>query len=73
MSHTDEELDRLEAMLNGIPVEWEGMSLAELDGYVAGLIVCPEMRFCLLNGCRAYGATRARSRMSRRRRKSSGR
>ena len=43
MSHTDEELDRLEAMLNGIPVEWEGMSLAELDGYVAGLIVCPEM------------------------------
>ena len=43
MSHTDEELDRLEAMLNGIPVEWEGMSLAELDGYLAGSIVCPEM------------------------------
>ena len=41
MSHTDEELDRLEALLNDIPVEREGMSLAELDGYVAGLIVLP--------------------------------
>ena len=43
MSHTDDQLDRLEALLNGIPEEREGMSLAELDGYVAGLIVCPVM------------------------------
>lgn len=43
MSSTDEELDRFAALLNGIPEEREGMSLAELDGYVAGLIVCPEI------------------------------
>ncbi|MCY4498245.1 MAG: UPF0149 family protein [Rhodospirillaceae bacterium] len=35
--------NRLEALLNGIPEEREGMSLAELDGYVACLIVCPEV------------------------------
>ena len=43
MTHTDEDLDRLSDMLNGIPLDHDGMSLAEFDGYVAGLLVCPEM------------------------------
>ena len=43
MSGTDEELDQLDDLLNGIPVERDGMTLSELDGYVAALIVCPEM------------------------------
>ena len=43
MRGTDDELDRLADLLNGIPVERDGMTLAELDGYVAALIVCPEM------------------------------
>ena len=43
MSRADEELDRLADLLNGIPVERDGMTLSELDGYVAALIVCPEM------------------------------
>ncbi len=43
MTHTDEDLDRLSDMLNGLPLEHDGMSLAEFDGYVAGLLVCPEM------------------------------
>ena len=43
MSDTDEDLDRLNDLLNGIPVEREGMTIGELDGYVAALIVCPEI------------------------------
>ena len=43
MSDMDEELDRLNDLLNQIPVEREGMRLVEFDGYVAALIVCPEM------------------------------
>ena len=42
MADTDEELDRLNDLLNGIPAEREGMTIAEVDGYVAALIVCPE-------------------------------
>ena len=43
MSDTDDNLDRLNDLLNGIPVEREGMTIGELDGYVAALIVSPEM------------------------------
>ena len=43
MSDTDAELDRLHDLLNAIPAERDGMTSAELDGYVAALIVCPEM------------------------------
>ena len=42
MSDTDPALDRLHDLLNAIPVERDGMTVAELDGYVAALIVCPE-------------------------------
>ena len=43
MSDTDEDLDRLNDLLNGIPVEREEMTIGELDGYVAALIVCPKI------------------------------
>ena len=43
MSDMDPDLDRLQDLLNAIPVERDGMTIAELDGYVAALIVCPEM------------------------------
>ena len=43
MSDTDPDLDRLHDLLNAIPAERDGMTIAELDGYVAGLIVCPDM------------------------------
>ncbi len=43
MSNTDPDLDRLHELLNAIPAERDAMSIAELDGYVAALIVCPEM------------------------------
>jgi len=43
MTHTDKDLDHLADLLNGIPLDHDGMTLAEFDGYVAGLLVCPEM------------------------------
>ena len=42
MSDIDPELHRLQDLLDTIPSEWKGMNVVELDGYVAGLIVCPE-------------------------------
>lgn len=42
MRHTDEDLDHLASLLNEIPLESDGMELSALDGFVAGLIVCPE-------------------------------
>lgn len=43
MCHTDEDLDLLASLLNRIPIENEGMGISELDGFIAGLLVCPEM------------------------------
>ena len=43
MSDTDEEVDRLSDLLHAIPVEREGMTIGDFDGYVAALIVSPEM------------------------------
>ncbi len=42
MTGTDKELERLDDLLRGLPAE-EVMTLEELDGYVAALIVCPEI------------------------------
>ena len=42
MSNTDPELDRLQELLAAMPPDWKGMNVVELDGYVAGLIVCPD-------------------------------
>ena len=42
MSDTVPDLDRLNDLLDAIPLECEGMTIGEVDGYVAGLIVCPE-------------------------------
>ena len=41
MSDVHEDLDRLNELLDGISVECDGMSIGELDGYVAALVVCP--------------------------------
>ena len=43
MSGTDPDLDRLHDLLNAIPAERDGMTVAALDGYVAALIVCPDV------------------------------
>ena len=43
MSDTDPDLDRLHELLNAIHAERDAMTIAELDGYVAAPIVCPEM------------------------------
>ena len=43
MTDTDPDLDRLHDLLSAIPAERDGMTIAELDGYVAARIVCPEM------------------------------
>jgi len=42
MSEAPDDLDRLNELLGAIPLECESMTIGELDGYVAGLIVCPE-------------------------------
>lgn len=43
MPHTDQELATLASLLHDLPIENDGMTVAELDGFVAGLVVCPEM------------------------------
>ena len=43
MSDADPDLDRLQDLLDAIPAERERMGVAELDGYVAALIVCPAL------------------------------
>ena len=42
MSDIDPEIYRLQDLLATIPPDWKGMNVVELDGYVAGLIVCPD-------------------------------
>lgn len=43
MSRSEKDLDRLEALLFELPQETFPMSLSELDGYITGLLTCPEM------------------------------
>ena len=42
MSHTGEQIELLSDLLDRAMPERDAMSIVELDGYVAGLIVCPE-------------------------------
>ena len=41
--HTDAEIDRLEELLSDLEVMPDAMCVSELDGYIAGLLLCPEM------------------------------
>jgi len=43
MPHTDQELETLAGLLRDLPIENDGMTISEVDGFVAGLLVCPEM------------------------------
>ncbi len=43
MSQPDQALDRLNVLLHALPVENMPMSLSELDGYVTGILSCPDM------------------------------
>lgn len=41
--HTNAEIDHLEELLSNLEVMPDAMFVSELDGYVAGLLLCPEM------------------------------
>src|SRR4051812_35291071 len=43
MPHDDHEIEKLDRLLCELPYAAEAMDLYELDGFVAALIVCPEM------------------------------
>lgn len=43
MDPEDERLDHLEELLQVLPVENEPMTVSELDGFVTGILACPEM------------------------------
>lgn len=43
MNKEEKRLDRLNELLDALPVENMPMSLSELDGYVTGILACPEM------------------------------
>jgi uncharacterized protein len=43
MPHSEDQLEALDRFLRTLPSESEGLDLYEFDGFVAGLLVCPEM------------------------------
>lgn len=43
MKKEEQRLDRLSDLLNALPTENIAMTLSELDGYVTGLLTCPEL------------------------------
>ncbi|MGY6412027.1 MAG: UPF0149 family protein [Alkalilacustris sp.] len=43
MDHADQELDRLNALLHALPVDTMPMTISELDGYLVGVLACPDM------------------------------
>jgi len=43
MDPEDERLDRLDDLLHALAVENEPMTVSELDGFVTGILACPEM------------------------------
>ncbi|MCW3784588.1 UPF0149 family protein [Defluviimonas salinarum] len=43
MSSSDQDLDRLDELLSALPQENLPMSLSELDGYVTGILSCPDL------------------------------
>lgn len=43
MGQSDQDLDRLNELLHVLPVEHMPMTLSELDGYVTGVLACPDV------------------------------
>lgn len=43
MEQSDQALDRLSALLHALPVENMPMTLSELDGYLVGVLACPDI------------------------------
>ncbi|MFV1589911.1 UPF0149 family protein [Phaeobacter sp. JH20_39] len=43
MDQSDQELDRLSMLLHALPVENMPMTLSELNGYLVGVLACPDM------------------------------
>ena len=43
MDQSDQELERLSALLHALPIENMPMTLSELDGYVVGVLACPDI------------------------------
>ena len=43
MDQADQALDRLNALLHALPADNMPMTLSELDGYVVGVLACPDM------------------------------
>lgn len=43
MDQSDQDLDRLSTLLHALPAENMPMTLGELDGYVTGVLACPDM------------------------------
>jgi uncharacterized protein len=41
--HTDSQIDDLEDLLDSLDFMLDAMSISELDGFIAGLLLCPEM------------------------------
>ena len=72
MTKEEKRLDRLNELLFALPVDNMPMTLSELDGYVTGVLACPEM-IHRRNGSRRCGAKLAtrNSRIKRRRKKRS--
>ena len=42
MSHSYERIAELKSLMDGLPPDLGGMSIGQLEGYVAGILVCPE-------------------------------
>ena len=43
MGQSEQNLDRLSVLLHALPTENMPMTLSELDGYVTGVLACPDM------------------------------
>jgi uncharacterized protein len=43
MDKEEKRLDRLNELLHALPVDNLPMTLCELDGYITGILACPEM------------------------------
>lgn len=43
MGQSDQDLDHLSELLHALPLENMPMTLSELDGYVTGVLACPDM------------------------------
>ena len=43
MGQSDQDLDHLNMLLNALPVENMPMTLSELDGYLTGILSCPDV------------------------------